>query len=61
MLNVRSHTEKEKRKKLDRVSFQGIFVGYRSCNQARVFNLGTGKSSWHTAVKVLEDNSRKIR
>lgn len=44
----------ENRAKLDRVSSQGIFVGYHSTHQYRVYNPKTRKVEWHTSVKFLE-------
>ena len=52
---VHVHIPRESRSKLDRVSFQGIFVGYHSSTQVRVYHPGTQKIQWHTAVKFLED------
>lgn len=47
---------RKKRNKLDTVFWKGIFVGYHSSIQARVFNPETGKISWHTAVIFQEDS-----
>lgn len=51
------HISKEKRNKLDAVSFKGIFVGYHSSTQMRVFNAESGKINWHTSVIFREDTS----
>ena len=51
---VHVHIPSENRAKLDRVSFQGIFVGYHSNQQARIYNPSTRKIQWHTSVKFLE-------
>ena len=52
---VHVHIPSETRAKLDRVSFQGIFVGYHSNQQVRVCNPVTRKVQWHTAVKFIEN------
>lgn len=44
----------ENRAKLDRVSFQGIFVGYHSSHQYRVYKPKRRRVEWHTSVKFLE-------
>lgn len=51
---VHVHIPKEKQAKLDKVSYQGIFLGYHSTCQFRVFNPQTRKVEWPTAVKFLE-------
>ena len=51
---VHVHIPSENRAKLDRVSFQGIFVGYHSNPQARIYNPSTQKIQWHTSVEFLE-------
>lgn len=48
------HIPKKNRSKLDEVSWQGIFVGYHSSNQYRIFNPERRKVEWHTSVKFLE-------
>ena len=50
------HIPKENRNKLDAVALKGIFVGYHSSTQVRVFNPETGKINWHTAVSFREDS-----
>ena len=52
---VHVHIPKENRAKLDRVSWQGIFVRYHSTNQYRIYNPERRKVEWHTSVKFLED------
>lgn len=44
----------ETRAKLDRVSFYGIFVGYHSEHQYRVYNPATRKIQWYTSMRFLE-------
>ena len=51
---VHVHIPSETRAKLDRISFQGIFVGYHSNQQVRIYNPVTRKMQWHTAVKFIE-------
>lgn len=51
---VHVHIPKEKQAKLDKVSYQGIFVGYHSTTQFRVYNPQTRQVDWPTAVKFLE-------
>ena len=48
---VHVHIPSENRAKLDRVSFQGIFVGYHSSQQMRIYNPKTKRVQWHTSVK----------
>ena len=45
-----------KRNKLNRVSFQKIFVNYHSSTQMRIFDPMTKKIQWHIAVKFLENS-----
>ena len=52
---VHVHIPKENRSKLDKVSWQGIFVGYHSSNQYRIYNPKTSKVEWHTSIKFLEN------
>lgn len=51
---VHVHIPSETRAKLDRISFQGIFVGYHSNQQVRIYNPVTRKVQWHTAVEFIE-------
>ena len=52
---VHVHIPKENRSKLDEVSWQGIFVGYHSSNQYRIYNPKMSKVEWHTSIKFLEN------
>ena len=52
---VHAHVPSASRAKLDRVSFQGIFVGYHSHHQFRIYNPKSRRIGWHTSVKFLED------
>ena len=54
---IHAHIFKEKRGKLNAVSFQRIFVGYHFSTQVKVFNPKTREINWHTAVKFLENIS----
>ncbi len=50
------HIPKEKRRKLDERSWQGIFVGYEGKNQYRIYNPRTGKVHVARDVKIDEYN-----
>ena len=52
---VHARIPSEKRDKMDVVSFQGIFVGYHSSKQYRVYNPVTKKIGWHAAPEFFED------
>ena len=52
---VHVHIPSETRAKFDKVSFQGIFVGYHSNQQVRVYNPITKRVQWHTSVKFIEN------
>lgn len=45
---VHVHIPKKNRSKLDKVSWQGIFVGYHPTNQYRIYNPDRRKVEWHT-------------
>ena len=51
---VHVHIPKERRAKLDKVSYQGIFLGYHFTHQFRIFNPVSRRVEWPTAVKFLE-------
>ena len=48
------HVPKEKRSKLDNVSYQAIFTGYHSSNQYRLYNVETKKVEIQTSIKFDE-------
>ena len=50
------HIPKEKRKKLDERSWQGIHVGYEGTNQYRIYNPCTGKVHVTRDVTIDERN-----
>ena len=52
---VHVHIPKENRSKLEKLSWQGLFVGYHSSNQYRIYNPKTSKVGWHTSIKFLEN------
>ena len=52
---VTVHIPSETKAKLDRVSFQGIFVGYNSSHQYRIYNPQRQKVEWHTSVRFFEN------
>lgn len=41
--------------KLDQVSQQGIFVGYHSSKQYRVYDPKKKAVGWHTSIQFFED------
>ena len=49
------HVPSETRAKMDKVSHQGILVGFRSSRQYKVHNPDTKTVGVHTSVKFFED------
>ena len=45
----------ETRTKMDKVSFQGVFVDYRSSHQHRIYNQFKKTINWHSSLKFFED------
>ena len=49
------HVSSETRDKMDRVSQQGIFVGYHSSKQYLVYDPKKKAVGWHTSIQFFED------
>ena len=52
---VHVHVPSETRAKIDKMFHQGVFVGYRSSRQYKVYNPDTKAAGVHTSVKFFED------
>ena len=52
---VHARIPSERRDKMDVVSFQGVFVGYHSSKQYRIYNPKTKKIGWHSSLDFFED------